>query len=84
MALLPLIHDGIVSLFAMALLPLSSKCRHLCCKGIFVIIDVQLSLPSSQWHLLEECNPIVLVLTLTLVLVGRLPAGARGSKNLFY
>jgi hypothetical protein len=33
-------------------------------------------------HVLEECNPIVLVLVLTLVLVGRPSAGARGSKKM--
>jgi hypothetical protein len=32
--------------------------------------------------LLEECNPIVLVLVLMLVLVGRPSAGAHGSKKL--
>ncbi len=31
--------------------------------------------------MLEECNPIVLVLVLMLVLVGRPSAGARGSKK---
>jgi hypothetical protein len=31
--------------------------------------------------LLEECNPVVLVLILTLVSVGRLPPGARGRKK---
>ena len=33
---------------------------------------------------LEECNPIVLVLVLTLVLVGRPSAGARGSKKICF
>jgi hypothetical protein len=33
-------------------------------------------------YVLEECNPIMLVLVLTLVLVGQPSAGARGSKKL--
>jgi hypothetical protein len=33
-------------------------------------------------RLLEECNPVVLVLVLMLVLVGRPSAGARGSNKL--
>ncbi len=32
--------------------------------------------------MLEECNPVVLVLVLMLVLVGWSSAGARGSKKL--
>ncbi len=37
--------------------------------------------PGSFVNVLEKCNPVVLVLILTLVLVGRLSAGARGSKK---
>ena len=37
--------------------------------------------PDSFVNVLEECNPIVLVLILMLVLVGWLPAGAGGSKK---
>ncbi len=32
--------------------------------------------------LLEECNPVILVLVLMLVLVGRPSTGAQGSKKL--
>ncbi len=38
--------------------------------------------PDSFVNVLEECNPVILVLILTLVSVGRLPAGACGSKKL--
>ncbi len=38
--------------------------------------------PDSFVKVLEECVPIVLVLVLTLVLVGRPSAGAPGSKKL--
>ncbi len=48
--------------------------------GFFWLFLLFLALSGS--FLLEECNPVVLVLILTLVLVGRLPAGARGSKKL--
>jgi hypothetical protein len=68
MALLPLIHDGVVALVVMALLP-SSSWRHCpCCNRIVVIInviahvahwqagvvvaDAQVSLPLLQWQLL--------------------------------
>jgi hypothetical protein len=34
--------------------------------------------------LLEECNPVALVLILMLVLVGGPSTGACGSENLFY
>jgi hypothetical protein len=37
--------------------------------------------PDSFVNVLEECNPVILVLVLTLVLVGRPSAGARGSKK---
>ncbi len=37
--------------------------------------------PGSFVKVLEECNPIVLILVLMLVLVGRPSAGARGSKK---
>ncbi len=38
--------------------------------------------PDSFVNVLEECSPVMLVLVLTLVLVGRPSAGARGSKKL--
>ncbi len=38
--------------------------------------------PGSFVKVLEECNPVVLVLVLMLVSVGRPSAGARGSKKL--
>jgi hypothetical protein len=37
--------------------------------------------PDSFVNVLEECNPVILVLILMLVLVGRPSAGARGSKK---
>jgi hypothetical protein len=38
--------------------------------------------PDSFVNVLEECNPVVLVLVLMLVLAGRPSAGACGSKKL--
>jgi hypothetical protein len=38
--------------------------------------------PDSFVNVLEECNPVMLVLVLMLVSVGRPSAGARGSKKL--
>jgi hypothetical protein len=38
--------------------------------------------PDSFVKVLEECDPVVLVIVLTLVLVGRPSAGARGSKKM--
>jgi hypothetical protein len=68
MALLPLIHDGVVALVAMVLLPSSIwHCRPrrngviiinhdialvACCQAGIVAVDVEASSPLSQWQLL--------------------------------
>jgi hypothetical protein len=61
MALLLLIRNGVVSLFAMVLAPSSSWRCHPCCNGIFVIINAQIFLPSSQWCCCLCHNGIVVI-----------------------
>jgi hypothetical protein len=50
MVLLSLIHNGLVVLAMMELLPSSSWCHCPHCNGVVVIMDAQVSLPSLQWH----------------------------------
>jgi hypothetical protein len=61
MVSLPLIHDGVVALVAMALLLSTSwHCRpH--CNGTIVIINAQASSPSSQWHCCPCCDGVVAI-----------------------
>jgi hypothetical protein len=61
MAFLPLICNRVVSLFAMVLSLSSSWHCFPCCDGVFIIIDVQASLPSSQWHCCPHHNGVVAI-----------------------
>jgi hypothetical protein len=47
--------DNVVSLVAMALLPLSSWCHFPHHDDIIAIVNVQMSLPLSQWHCHPSC-----------------------------
>ena len=54
-------------------------------RSLYQMILKEVALPlgvDGKSYLLEECNPVILVLVLMLVLVGRPSAGARGSKKL--
>ncbi len=71
-------YNNVLKHFYMSIVDAGSSLRWLSASNHDIMKSFRLNIGDLM---LEECDPVVLVLVLTLVLVGRPSSGARGSKK---